>query len=105
MEFRYNYDDMIKCSEQLNRILLRRISEQTLDEFYNTAMNIEWQSSSAEKFREEVKYVISVIKRRKNLTEQLKKDLKALANFPRKAACKIREMDNQIAIELNELKF
>lgn len=105
MEFHYDYDDMLKCSDKLNEIMLRPITRRSLHDFYVIATNVQWQSASAEKFKEEVKYVICIIKKRNSISDSLKNDLLELANIPRRAACRIRELDCNISIDINELKF
>ena len=101
MQFRYNYDEMLRRSANLNKILMEPISFQSLYEFYCTAMAVEWEGIAAEKYREEVKCVVDIIKRRKyRMTTELLRNLKVLAGWPREVAIKAKEFDSKISIEL-----
>ena len=106
MQFRYNYDEMLKCSANLNKVFQKPVSSESLYEFYCAAMEVEWEGTASEKYREEVKCIVDIIKRRKyRMTQELRQNLKHLADWPRVVALKAKEFDSKMSNELNGLKF
>ena len=61
MQIQCNYESMLECTEKLSQILSEDgITNDSMNRFYETAMNVEWQGKNADDFRTEVRNIMDL---------------------------------------------
>lgn len=92
----YNIDDMKKTSKQLQKILDKDLSKETLKEFKNVALALSWEGKAAEVFRKNVTMATFL-----SDSEGIK-ILKEIADFPEKCAEEMIRVNSEIARKIRE---
>lgn len=89
MFLEYNFDKMIATSKKMNDILNEGISEDSISQFVNCGLALNWKGAAAERFRTDLNKVSS-------LQEFSESQLRFIANYPK--MCAKRMAKSQIAI-------